>query len=114
MISSIFRLQLSGDANHYADNKINSRVSGFTAKLNLKNPRFRLRKDGMRINGSIISPTFKGKGDLRRQDMIWNVLEKAFGPLALKRVGMILAYTPDEWDPFRIPDNELEKATSRK
>ena len=35
--------------------------------------------------------------------MISDALEKAFGPDAHKRVGMLLAYTPDEWDFYRAP-----------
>ena len=29
--------------------------------------------------------------------MIWDALERALGPESVKLVGMILAYTPDEW-----------------
>ena len=85
-----------------------------TSELKLREPRFRLEKYGDRINGSVISRTFKGKGDNRRQIMIWDALDKIFGPLAIKRVGMILAYTPDEWDPFARPEAATEKATARK
>ena len=71
------------------------------SELRLKEPRFRLEKWGNLINGSVISPTFKRKDDMKRQVMIRDALDKVFGPLADKRVGMILAYTPDEWNPFR-------------
>jgi len=73
-----------------------------TSQLKLKEPRFILEKY-KKINGSIISPTFERKGDLRRQVMIWDALEKVFGPDANKGVGMLLAYTPFEWEPFRAP-----------
>ena len=33
--------------------------------------------------------------------MIRDALDDAFGVRAVKHVGMILAYTPDEWNPFR-------------
>jgi acid stress-induced BolA-like protein IbaG/YrbA len=69
-----------------------------TEELGLKEPRFRLEKTGSRLNGSIISPTFKGKRDLRRQQMIWNALQRALGSDAVRRVGMLLAFTPEEWD----------------
>lgn len=72
-----------------------------SSELQLKDPRFRLEKWGSRINGSVISPTFGRKDDLKRQLMIRDALEKVLGPHDSKRVGMILAYTPDEWDPFR-------------
>ena len=76
-----------------------------TDRLSLKSPEFRLSAIGGRINGHIISPTFKGKRDHKRQDMIWDSLNAAFGSNALKRVGMLLAYTPDEWyaDEILVP-----------
>jgi hypothetical protein len=30
--------------------------------------------------------------------MIWDALRRALGENAVRKVGMILAYTPDEWD----------------
>src|SRR5437879_5595587 len=77
-----------------------------TERLSLKDPEFRLFADGDRINGHIISPTFKGKRDHKRQDMIWQALETAFGRTkAIAQVGMLLAYTPDEWyvDEILVP-----------
>lgn len=67
-------------------------------KLALKDPLFRLRTYGGRINGSVVSRTFDRKGDLRRQRMIWDALDDALGPDSVKHVGMILAYTPEEWN----------------
>jgi acid stress-induced BolA-like protein IbaG/YrbA len=86
------------------------------SQLKLKDPLFRLEKWGDRINGSVISPSFKRKNDIKRQIMIRDALDKAFGSFAIKRVGMILAYTPDEWDPYRGEDFErrLHKAGFRK
>ena len=78
------------------------------SQLSLKDPRFRLEKWGNLINGSVISPTFKRKDDMKRQVMIRDALDRVFGSLAEKRVGMILAYTPDEWNPFRGSDFELQ------
>ena len=40
-----------------------------------------LEKWSDRIYGKVISSTFQGKRDLRRQIMIWDALEKAFGPI---------------------------------
>ncbi|HWE03010.1 MAG TPA: hypothetical protein VG326_11435 [Tepidisphaeraceae bacterium] len=88
--------------------------AALTSELKLREPRFRLEKFGSRISGSLISPTFKGKRDNRRQIMIWDALEKIFGPLAVKRVGMIPAYTPDEWDPFVSQGSARQKAASGK
>src|SRR6185295_6695472 len=68
-----------------------------TKSLELRQPEFRLRRVGDRIVGSIISDTFRGHRDMKRINEIWDALEDAFGPTAVKRVGMLLAYTPDEW-----------------
>src|SRR3954451_13254692 len=67
-------------------------------RLKLKEPRFALEKFGTRLVGSVISKTFRGKGDLRRQQMIWDALEAELGAEANRRVGTLLAYTPQEWD----------------
>ena len=70
-----------------------------TRRLRLKRPRFALRKDGAWYNGHVISDTFKGKTDLQRQGMIYDALKAEAGPNVRQRVvGMILAYTEDEWD----------------
>jgi acid stress-induced BolA-like protein IbaG/YrbA len=84
------------------------------AELHLDEPRFFLEKWGDRINGKVVSPTFKRKGDMKRQDMIKDALQRVFGPISTRRVGMILAYTPEEWDPFRSSNGSSHKATSRK
>jgi len=67
-------------------------------ELKLKAPEFHLAtgRAGL-INGHIVSLTFKGKRDRQRQGMIWDALEFAFGREAAQHVGMLLAYTPDEW-----------------
>jgi len=48
--------------------------------------------------GSIISKTFKGKSDRRRQKMIWDALEAGLGTEFYRHVGTLLAYTPQEWN----------------
>src|SRR5258706_15087180 len=77
-----------------------------TDELKLKTPEFHLStgRAGL-INGHIVSLTFKGKRDRQRQGMIWDALEFAFGREAAQQVGMLLAYTPDEWhmDEILIP-----------
>jgi acid stress-induced BolA-like protein IbaG/YrbA len=67
-----------------------------TRRLRLKSPRFHL-EGRARISGSVVSSTFAGKGDHERQRMIWDALDKVLGPSSVKEVGMLLAYTPDEW-----------------
>ncbi len=69
-----------------------------TTELKLRDPEFRLRRSGDRIIGSVISTSFKGKGDLARQNRIGDALEKAFGKQSNRLVGMLLAFTPDEWN----------------
>ena len=68
-----------------------------TRRLKLKDPHFRLEGRG-RVSGSVVSATFTGKGDSERQKMIWDALDKEFGSSSVKDVGMLLAYTPDEWE----------------
>ena len=69
-----------------------------TRRLHLKDPEYHLEKVGDRLVGNVISQTFKGKRDHQRLAMIWDALEVELGKDAPKRVGMILAYTPDEWN----------------
>jgi acid stress-induced BolA-like protein IbaG/YrbA len=66
--------------------------------LSLKNPIFHFQRYGERINGSVISDSFKGKVDSERQQMIWDALDHALGAESVKLVGMLLAYTPGEWE----------------
>lgn len=78
-----------------------------TRRLRLKRPQFRLEgKD--RISGSVISSTFAGSGDSQRQKMIWDALDEELGAASVREVGMLLAYTPDEWN---LP---LEGTVSRR
>jgi acid stress-induced BolA-like protein IbaG/YrbA len=78
-----------------------------TRKLSLKDPQFFLEQYGSLLGGDIISSTFKGKRDHQRQDMIWDALEAELGSSFKTRVGMLLAYTPDEWnlgaEPVKTP-----------
>lgn len=68
------------------------------SELALRTPVFRLESVGGRISGSVISETFKGKRDSGRQKMIWDALDRQLGPQSVRAVGMLLAYTPQEWD----------------
>lgn len=69
-----------------------------TRRLRLAEPRFKLRRSEGRLSGSVVSDTFKGKTDSARQQMIWDALDAEFGAGSVHQVGMLLAYTPDEWD----------------
>lgn len=68
-----------------------------TKELSLESPEFRLERWKERLNGSVISDTFKGKRDHQRQVMIWDALDAALGKESVLLVGMLLAYTRDEW-----------------
>ena len=68
-------------------------------RLKLDDPQFELESVGGRISGSVISASFRGTGDYERQKMIWDALEGAIGGArAVREVGMLLAYTPEEWN----------------
>jgi acid stress-induced BolA-like protein IbaG/YrbA len=66
--------------------------------LALNRPVFKLERIGSKLAGSIISNTFRGKTDRRRQKMIWDALDAEMGPASVKEVGTLLAYTPEEWN----------------
>jgi acid stress-induced BolA-like protein IbaG/YrbA len=67
-------------------------------RLALKDPEYHLEKVGGRLVGHVVSRTFRGKRDDARQTLIWNALEAELGPDAARLVGMLLAYTPEEWN----------------
>lgn len=69
-----------------------------TKRLSLTDPQFFLKKAGGRLVGNIVSPGFKGRRDHERQELIWNALDAEWGAESAVRVGMLLAYTPDEWN----------------
>lgn len=68
------------------------------SELSLRAPEFRLESAGGRVSGSVISDSFKGKRDSDRQKLIWDALDRALGLESVRSVGMLLAYTPQEWD----------------
>jgi hypothetical protein len=76
-------------------------------RLKLDEPEFHLSigRAGL-INGHIVSATFKPMRDRQRQGAIWDALEFALGrDTARKQIGMLIAYTPDEWyiDEILVP-----------
>jgi hypothetical protein len=84
-----------------------------TRELKLKNPEFHLGtgRAGL-LNGHIVSPTFKGKRDRQRQGMIWDAIEFVLGrEEAARQVGMLIAYTPDEWhaDELMVPTSKPKR-----
>ena len=81
-----------------------------TRELELVNPAFRLEKIGAKWAGSVISETFRRKSDRQRQQMLWRVLQAELGEDAVKQVGTLLAYTPQEWN-IDLPDVVKVKAS---
>jgi len=69
-----------------------------TARLSLKDPQYLLERVGNRLTGKIISASFKGKRFYRWQELIWDALESELGPDSPKLVGLLLTYTPEEWN----------------
>lgn len=80
-----------------------------TSRLDLRQPVYRLEKRGTRYSGSIISETFQGKSAKQRQTMVWDALEAEFGADAPADVGILLLYTPDEWN-IDLPQSKKKKA----
>ena len=68
-----------------------------TSGLHLEDAHYQLEKSGNRISGHVISPTFRGLEHQERQKRIWDVLEAVLGAEAVTLVGLLLAYTPEEW-----------------
>jgi acid stress-induced BolA-like protein IbaG/YrbA len=77
--------------------RIKDLESLLTTRLKLKSPRFKIKKVDNRLCGHVISDSFKGMGDHKRQELILDALEAEFGLNATGQVGMLLAYTNDEW-----------------
>ena len=70
----------------------------FMKRLKLQTPVFQLELDGAKVCGVIISPSFRGMPDSERQRQIWDALHEEFGAEAVRRTGVFLAFTPDEWN----------------
>jgi len=84
------------------------------ARLSLKSPEYFLERVGDRLVGNIVSPSFRGKGDYKRQEMISEALEAELGDQFFTKVGMLLAYTPDEWhigEPEKVRPRRPRKAS---
>src|SRR5687767_3867081 len=67
-------------------------------RLSLQNPECHFERVDGRIIGDIVSASFRGKRDHERQQLIWDALDAELGAESASLVGMLLAYTPDDWD----------------
>lgn len=68
-----------------------------TSRLRLKNPEFQFEVGSLRVSANVVSESFRGKSDHKRQEMIWDALDAEFGPAGHRRFGLFLAFTPEEW-----------------
>jgi acid stress-induced BolA-like protein IbaG/YrbA len=69
-----------------------------TNRLGLVDPEFHLEKSGDRWSGNVISATFEGRRDHERQKLLWDALANELGAESVLLVGLLLAFTPDEWN----------------
>lgn len=69
-----------------------------TQGLGLHEPVFKLEKIGSKLAGSVISDTFRGKSARQRVQMVWDTLDAELGPEAVRKIGTLLTYTPEEWN----------------
>ena len=69
-----------------------------TRRARLKAPRFKIRMADDKWIGAVVSDSFKGMTNLQRQRRMWKAIHAALDGVAARRVGMLLAYTDDEWD----------------
>lgn len=69
-----------------------------TDRLRLREPEFHLERLGGKLCGSIISDSFRGVDSRGRQKKIWDALAKEFGDDSRSVVGVLFAYTKDEWN----------------
>lgn len=76
-----------------------------TKRLGLDDPEYHLQEVVGRLVGNIISPSFRRKKDHARQEAIWNALEDELGSQHVRKVGMLLAYSPEEWAPELIAES---------
>ena len=103
----------------------NQKLQSLLSKeLNLAEPEFHLERWGNRVSGSIVAQEFQGQGSVQRQKAIWDALEKHYGKEATRLVGMLLAFSPEEWNidlerhhfagaPRRAPSGR-KRASSKK
>jgi len=60
-------------------------------------PQFDLEKTPSgRVGGFIVSPTFEGMSQFDRQHLVWDYLDKVFGPDRLTNIVTLVTVTPDE------------------
>jgi len=69
-----------------------------TRRARLKAPRFKIRMADDKWIGAVVSDSFKGMTNLQRQRRMWKAIHAALDDDAAGEVGLLLAYTDDEWD----------------
>jgi acid stress-induced BolA-like protein IbaG/YrbA len=69
-----------------------------TSGLHLDDVRYEWVESYGRISGHVISPAFRGVEYRERQRRMWDALEAGLEAESLDRMGILLAFTPEEWD----------------
>ncbi|MHC4445247.1 MAG: BolA family protein [Planctomycetota bacterium] len=63
----------------------------------IENPVFELEEaPGDKVSGFIISPTFAGKTQIERQNMVWDYLDNNLDKEQILRIVSLVTVTPDE------------------
>jgi len=79
--------------------KLKERITALISDPNsgIETPEFDLEEslDG-KVGGFIISPTFKDKSQIERQNMVWDYLEKSIDSEKIPCIIVLVMVTPDE------------------
>ena len=63
----------------------------------IANPEFELEETpGGKVGGFIISPTFEGKSQIERQNMVWDYLDDNLDKEQILHIVSLVTVTPDE------------------
>ena len=63
----------------------------------IADPHFELEEINMgKVGGFIVSQTFEGMSQIKRQGLVWDYLDKNFKPEILRNLVTIVTVTPEE------------------
>lgn len=51
-----------------------------------------------KLGGFVVSPTFSGKSQLERQNMLWDYLDSHLGPEGVLHIVSLVTVTPEEME----------------
>lgn len=88
-----------------------SRLERYLAALPLQDVRATVERSDNGLMAVVVSPSFRGKGEAKRQELVWTHLLALLSPGDLETIEFVFALTPDEDVAVRMdgPDR-LEKA----